>query len=320
MPWESDLITASLDGIEFPLRRRRAGGGNDFARASYQNVPGQDVEQTGIGARHFEIMAELFEDVDPSLYPGRYRQLHDLVQNKDKRGEVEYVDPVFGPINVIIARWESDEDADKRNGATMVFTLEERSAEPVQFLDLRFLAPRGFARDLASELDAGLPSGIALQDVQTAFADIGWPLSADESASFPGLFLKLTDDMFDSFDSAALALDDIAFEVDRYRYRVDRLLAFDPIKSAENWSIFAAAVQLSATVTKVASAVGLNDTGDSRPQLVQFEVPAEMSAGDISHFLYGDYSKSARIEQLNPTPNPLFYQPGQILTVDAVTF
>lgn len=319
MPWESDLITASLDGIQFPLRGRRVEGGNDFARATYQNVPGQDVEPTGLGARRFEITTELFEDVDQSLYPGRYRQLHELLQNKEKRGEVEYVDPVWGPINVIIAHWEIIEEAEKRNGATMTFHLEERSAEPVQFMDLRFLAPRGFALDLASTIDTIMPD-IGLPAMQTAFADIGWPLSADESASFPGLFLKLTDDMFDSFDSAALALDDIAFEVDRYRYRVDRLLAFDPVKSAEGWSIFSAAVQLSATATKVATSVGLNGNGDEGPQTCQYEVPTEMSAGDISHALYGDFSKAARIVQLNPTPNPLFYQPGQILTVDVVSF
>jgi len=320
MAWEEDLLPGSLDGIEFETLERRVRGGNDFAGARYQGVPGQDTEPTGIQPRVFELTVELFADIDPGHYPGKYLAAHDLVMDADKNGEVEYVDPVFGPIPVMIAEWGIAEHAERRDGAVFSFVLEERDPNPVQFVSPTFVSPKGLAQDHAAALDAELAAiGVTEQEVTDSFDDAGFPLGADEGASFPELFITLTDNFFATIEDAAILAADLAWEVDRYRARVDRIIEFDPVKEASGWEAFYSAMNLVATVTKVADIVG-GDEDSNEPEVVTYVVPETMSAEDISIQLYGTPDRAGSIIARNPVANPLFYPEGAVLTVDPVLF
>lgn len=321
MAWVDDLLPASLDGIEFEPLERRVRGGTDFAGARYQGVSGQDTEPTGLRPRIFDLTVELFADVDEEAYPDKYLALHDLVMNADKVGEVEYVDPVFGPIPVIIAEWGIDENAGKQDGATFSFTLEEREADPVTFIDAAFTSPRGKAQALATSLDAELAAlGITEDEITDSFDDAGFPLTDEEGASFPEIFITLTDSVFDTLENARVTAADLAWEVDRYRARVDRIIDFDPAKEASGWEAFYSAMNLVATVTKVANVVGGDEEGSDEAELVAYEVVDTMSAQDISLDLYGTPDRADAIIARNPVPNPMFYPAGSVLQVDPVTF
>ncbi len=316
--WEKLLVPASLDGIAFPIQRRGIEGGWDYARALYQNVEAQDLEVLGRRARRFELVVELFADIDESHYPGLYKQLHAMLVDTGKSGIVEYIDPVWGPLPIGIMDWRIEEEATKRDGATFILRVEERTVEKVQIAAPAFVDPRGLARNLASELDDTL-AGIGLPALSAAMADIGFPLTPDEAAGFPELMLTLVDNAFASMDDVSNGLEDVAYEVDRYRSRVDRILRFDPMREAASWSAFYAAMQLAATVTAVGKAIGIGTSdANAGPQITTYEVIDNMMAEQVSLELYGTAAKAGRIRQLNPSRLP-FYAGGTTLKVDAVT-
>ena len=320
MGWEEELLEFSLDGLVLPLKERRIRGGTDFAGVKYQGVSGQDTEPTGLKERHFDIVTELFSDVDEAHYPGLYRDLHDLLMDVGKMGEVEYNDVVWGPIPVIIADWDIFEEAGKRDGATITLEIQERASDPVTFIDGAGMDPSGMASIHAVDLDAALGDiGISLEDIETGFDDIGYPLDVDDALSFPELFITLTDGFFDLLEEGAVAADELAWEVDRYRARVDKVMSFDPMREATNWGAFYSAVSLADTVTRAADIAGGNDS-DQGPQFVEFTVPEVMSAQEISQMYYGTPAKAQAIIARNPVPNPLFYPEGKILTIEALTF
>ena len=313
--WGDNLLPAMLDGVEFPVKERRIRGGFDFARARYQGTPGQDIEQTGLKARSFSITIELFREVDESHYPELYVSLHDLLTDIGKGGALEYTDIVWGPIPVQLADWDVIEESGMRNGATISLELEERSTDPVTFVDGAYTDPRAQSVVHAENLDAALADMVTAEEVDESMEDAGFPLTEEELETFPELFLTLTDGFFAALDEGALAADELAWEVDRYRARIDRILAFDPMQDAENWSAYYSAIALADTITKAAD---LFDSDSAEDLLVDYTVPRVMSSAEISVELYGDATKAGDIEARNPTPNPLFYPEGKVLTVEGV--
>lgn len=312
MKWEDVHHTPRLGGVEIDPSRREVRGGRHFGRHLFPFRAGQEVEDTGRRPMIFDLDIPLFDGVDPNAYPGKLEQLRELFDSPETQGELEYVDPLLGPIQVKVADWDFSEGAEDRNGGFLRVVLEENSTDAFLASDIGRLDPRADAEVQAVAVDAGLSDvGLDEGELVTAWADAGVPLTGIEVQFEAGsLFLHIVDTFFETIEAAALAADEVAAVLDAHRLRIDRLLAFDPVREVRGWSIWHSAVGLSGSMTRAAESAF-----ESQPPVVLWPVPRRMSHFEISMSLYRTPNRAREISRRNPVRNPLFYPEGMQLRV-----
>lgn len=313
------LHEAALDGITFPVSSREVKGGRSFGRHRFPFRDGQITEPTGREPYTFELTCPLYATTDvanyPDLWPGRWEELRHLLEDPEKGGEFEYTDPVYGPIPVIVSDWQESSDAERRNGITLHLTIEERQLdERIERPEILVFADRdarGQAESLATEVDSGLANAnISDDDLASAFADAGVPLTDNDPITEGRTFFSLVDEFGDALDEGAIAQDEIAARLDALRSRIDAVMSFDPMISAANWSTVIAAQQLIASCTDMAERASAK-----APPVEDYYVADEKSVYDISAELYGTPARANDILTRNRIPNPLFIPAGTVLRV-----
>lgn len=312
MLWDEILHEASFDGVRFPVTRRTVRGGRRFARHTRVYQDGQETEDTGRKAYVFDLEIPIYNGVDGVEYPTLSDQLRAVLDDPDTKGEGEYVDHILGPVNVKVADWSEEDDAQKRDGTYLKLTLEERSNDAQVLRILADIDPRAAAESLADAVDIALGSlGVSEEAVLSDWASAGVGLSG-EDLEFPtgSLFLTIVDNFFATIETGAMAADEIAAVVDAHRSRLDRLLNFSPVREVSGWSATVSIQRLADSMSQ-----GAERVFDSAPPIVEWVVPAPMSHFEIAGYLYGDPRRADEIVRRNPVRYPLFYTPGRTIHV-----
>jgi hypothetical protein len=159
--WEEIMQDGSLGGIVLPIARRGFVLGRAGARVRLPYQPGQAVEDTGREPFTFKLQVELFADIDPDHYPGRYEELLELLTDEDRKGEVEYVDPMLGPFDVKVWQVDGDEVSESRNGVTLNLVLEEVSLTARGFTVEQRPSPEAEAAEAGCSVLRGARRGAA---------------------------------------------------------------------------------------------------------------------------------------------------------------
>lgn len=318
--WSQILQTCKLDGIELPVASIRRSGGFSFARQRYPFRPGQDVEDTGREPLRFSLTIPLYEGMKleggAALYPARYEELMFLCVDSARSGEVEYIDPVLGPYRVKIASFDVSDNSTERDGGLFTIELEERIAEE-ESLRLTLSETGGNALSRASELgeevDAGLESrGVTKTDLAQGFKDSGYPLEGDEVAWPEGeVFSSAVSSGFAALNAGAMAVDDVAAQVDRFTGRIDAVLAFDALEELESWSVRSSLVRLRETFARAAERVVASDSR----RITNYVTSGSTNLYRIAQQLYGDARQADAIARLNAIANPLAIPAGTTLRV-----
>lgn len=318
--WSQILQTCKLGGLELPVASVRRSGGFSFARQRYPFRPGQDVEDTGREPLRFTLAIPLYAGMrlegGDALYPGRYEELMFLCVDSAQAGEVEYIDPVLGPYRVKIASFSADDNSSERDGGLFTLELEERIAEE-ESLRLTLSETGGNALSRASELgeevDAGLESrGVTKDDLAQGFKDAGYPLEGDEVGWAEGeVFSSAVSSGFAALNAGALAVDDVAAQVDRFTGRVDAVLAFDALEELESWVVRSSLVRLRETFARAAERVVVSDSR----RITTYVTSGSTNLYRIAQQLYGDARQADSIARLNAIANPLAIPAGTTLRV-----
>lgn len=318
--WSQILQTCKLGGLELPVATLRRTGGFSFARQKYPFRPGQDVEDTGREPLRFTLTVPLFEGMTleggSALYPGRYEELMFLCVDSARAGEVEYIDPVLGPYRVKIATFNADDNSNDRDGGLFTIELEERIAEE-ESLRLTLSETGGNALSRASELgedvDARLEErGVTKSDLSQGFKDAGYPLEGEEVAWPEGeVFSSAVTSGFAAMSAGALAVDDVAAQVDRFTGRVDAVLAFDALEELDAWSARSSLVRLRETFSRAAERLVASDSR----RITTFVTTGSTNLYRIAQQLYGDARQADSIARLNAIANPLAIPAGTTLRV-----
>lgn len=313
--WDDIMQEASLGGVTFPLKSRRVSGGRDGARLSFPHAAGQAVDDTGRQPRSIELTIELYADVDPSHYPGIYRDLIALFEDDARMAEVEYVDPILAPMQAKVWGFSIDEESVTRNGATVTVELEEVT----QDVDGAALSPRRATASVASEsaleLDAALlDAGVTDEEVFDAFGAVGAPVSDAERAEVPPgeVFVSTTRSFMERLRDGAQAADDLAATTDAARRRVSGLTTLPTLRTISGWRAYSSALQLVDALGQLADAAIARAV-----PVVELAVNADTSAVELSTRLYGTRDRAEEIVRRNPTLRPHAYRAGTVLRVAA---
>lgn len=309
--WEELLAPASLGGVELPLSRRRVRGGRDFARKRLPYVSGQEVEDTGRQPRSLEVTAELFNDMDEDgLYPERYEELISVLQDDTDQSEVEWNDPVFGPIQVKVVSWDSEENAEERDGARVNISMEE-----VGFLDtvdLQFslltTSDRSRAETDGAEFDALIDElAITGGDIDAAWSDAGFAREPGETTSFA----DQVSDLSGALDAGAQRADQVQALVNVRQARVQAVLELSSARAANGWEL----IDLGSRLIDSVAAIG-EEVLQRQARIIQFTTVAPVtSIFELAAQLYADRSRAEEIRQNNPVVAPLFIPAGTVLRV-----
>lgn len=310
--WDQILHTPKLGGVGIDLERRNVRGGRMFARHQYPYRDGQQVEDTGRAPFSFELSIPLHASIDSSDYPDKFEQLRSLVENDDIAGEVEYVDPIMGPIDVKIVHYEWEDSARVRDGCTLRVRLEEATTEAYLQIDTQSADPQSASENSAASADSGLAdTGVTEDAVVSAWADAGVSLSGTELDFSAGqIFLSLHANFFTELSGASFDSGRIGRLVDTYRARLDAVAEMDEMRTAAAWSVRVACIQMADSMTQAAEA-GLA----ALPPVITWTVPRRLSSMEIAVALYGDNTRREEVELRNPVQNPLFYNAGSQVRV-----
>lgn len=304
--WEELLQPASLDGVEVPVGSRRITGGRVVARKELPYVGGQEVEPMGRMARRIEVSIPLFATVDPALYPERYEQLVEVLLD-DETPVKQWNDEVWGPIDVIVTAWDVDENAERRDGATVQLTLEEVgfAEQDDQAFTLLTTSDRSRAETDAAEFDAAISeAGISVDDVAAAWDGAGFASAANEAVEFASQVEALVDDV----DDAARDAGNVAAIVDKARARIESVVRIATARTSAAWPVLERGMRLIDTVAR------LGDAAVARQgRVVEHTVKSTTSVFELAARLYGDRDRVDEILRRNPLPSPLFIRPGTVL-------
>jgi hypothetical protein len=302
--WEESLLPASLGDIKFPVRNRTVKTGRDFTRYKYPYRKGQGVEDVGRKTYVWTLDIPLYAGVSPKHYPGTFDRLTALIEDEDKRGEVEYVDPELGAFDVKIVDYEWDTKAEARNGVELRITLEERA----------------FDQSLLQSLTSGKLSARAA--AAKASQHVGYLLHSLEDklepADLPNNGFSLTDAWVktqEALDTAALGADQVAGKIDEFVLVTQKFLDFSAEDEIGRFSIACAIYDAQGA----AYAVG-DDTarGPGGSNLTEVVLSDEMSAMEVAQRYYGDAGMAEIVLFHNPTANCFGYPRGSRLLVESV--
>lgn len=298
--WTENLLPAKLGGIEIDIADRRVESGRQFARYRYPYRNGQGVEDVGRKIYVWTLKVPLFRGVGLGHYPGTVDAIVKLVDSDKTRGEVEYMDPEWGPFDVKIADWTWETNPEQRNGGVLTLVIEERSFDQSieDNLNKPELAKRSLATKMANRIDYLLDlEGTSLPDISKA---------KDFSLT------EMWQDVQTALDTAALAVDDIAAHVDEIFLVGQDIYNFSAEDEIERFSLYNSVADFLGAVQDVG-----DDSGDLPPgeRMVNKVLPDTMSMYQIAQWLYGDPVRADEIVFGNPVPNPLAYPRGSTIRV-----
>lgn len=292
--WEDNLLEGSIGYVEVPITDRKVGMGRNWVRTQIPYRNGQGGEDTGRKAYTFNLTLPLYRGVKEEYYPDAYQRLIALLEDPDARGEVEYVDPEFGPLNVKIVDYDASTPSDKRNGVTLTVVLEELGFDSSLLDELRQPKLAGASRALFHAQTV---------DQEVAFLDV-------PEADKPGFSLTDTWRAFQaSLDAGALAADEIAARLDEVYLVAEKFITFSAKDEIERWSLFNSVVMFAGAAEDFANDSAENQSGSSA-DLVETTLPVTMSAYDIASAYYGDAGRADEVIFNNPTAQPLAYPTG----------
>lgn len=312
---DDTLQEASLDGVAFPFITRRNRGGNSYGRDEYPYRAGQDAEHTGRNKYVIELEIPLYNGVEwpTELWPALWDELRGVLEDPERRGLHEFVDPASGPIPVIAVDWTEELDAERRDGITLHLVLEERQLDTGTFAIRPDRDPSGLAERLATALDeASAAAGLDDDDIATAFEAYGVGLTDEDPVELGGgsVMSSLVGDFTSALAESALAQDAIGAKLDELRSRVDAIRLLPATQNARNFALLYSCERLIATVADVA------ETARAKSRPVQaYRVRDLCSVYEIAAELYGDAQQVDDILARNHVPDPLFIPGGTVLQV-----
>jgi prophage DNA circulation protein len=290
--WSDNLLEASLNYVEFPVAARAVKTGRNFARYTYPYRDGQGVEDLGRKVYVFSLTVPLFRGMGDGIYPDKYEQLIAIIEDADLRGEVEYIDPEFGPIQVKLVDYDWQTVAEKQDGGVLTLTLEEV----------------GFEQSLLSDLNRPNLGG-ATRGVQLA-----GEIDADIAATGEGVTFSLTD-AWNTFERAletgALAADEVAAQLDEVYLVANKAAAFCARDELERWSIFNSIVDFLGAAEEHSDNAADRSAGAA---LVEVLLPDTMDMFAIAQKYLGDANRAEEVAYANPG-NPLAYARGSVVRV-----
>lgn len=303
--FELNILEASLNYVEFPVSDRKLGVGRRFVRTDYAYRDGQGGEELGLKAQTFSLTLPLFRGLDESYYPDTYIKLIAIIEDPDLRGNVEYIDPEFGPIQVQILDYDIIATGKDRDGVMLTLSLEEVGFDQslLSHLTQPILAGASRASLLASQVDQ-----------EIAFIDI-------PEAEKPGFSLADAWNKFQSLiDAGANATDFIAAQLDEIYLLAERIINFSLVDEVERFSLFNAVIGFAGAAEDFANQASSNQSADGQSrskQLIEVVLPAEMSAYDIGTYYFNDAGLADDIIFNNPTANPMLYPRGTTVRISS---
>ena len=307
--WDERLQQASLGGVEVPVKSRRIKGGRDGARKRLPYVGGQEVEDTGRLPRALSVTIELFADVDPDHYPARYEELVAFLQDDEGQAEGEWIDPVWGPMDVKVWTWEVDENAEARDGATIELEIEELGIEESANLTLTVLGAndRATVEDDADDFDDLIDElAITGGDVETAWAEDGVAKKTGETTSF----LDGVQSFTKALDAGVTRADKVAAQVQTQQARIQSVMNITKGRTSRGWRMRNKGHQLIATVTNIGEAATAREG-----RIITRTLTGSLSIYDIARDVYGDVTRADEVLQRNPVLRPLFMPSGTVLRI-----
>jgi prophage DNA circulation protein len=292
--WTDTTLTASLGFVAFPIADRQVSTGRNFARNVYPYRNGQGVEDLGRKVYQFSLTVPLFRGVDEAHYPDTYLQLLSIIEDDELRGEVEYVDPEFGPLDVKIVDYSWQTVAERRQGGVLTIQLEERGFEQSLLASLSHFAQSGPTR--------------AAQHAHDVDFDVA---ATGETVDFS---LTLAWQKFQAaIDQGALATDEIAAHLDELYLVAEKVVAFSAEDEIERFSLYNSLIAFLGAAEDIAEDAADKSIG---VQLIEIALPDDMDMFQIAGRYLGDAGRAEEVAFHNQG-NPLLYARGQILRVPA---
>lgn len=147
MLWKSDLLDASFRGTPFAVQSLSDKGEKSLAIHEYPYRAGAEVEDLGRKARHIPVKAV--------FWGAKYlEQLQALITAFEQSGKGELIHPVYGSVDVSIAAWDIEHDAERPEYATVSFECVESA------LDNPFFAASS-ARSSAQKAQGSIVAGLS---------------------------------------------------------------------------------------------------------------------------------------------------------------
>lgn len=311
----SVMPEAILGGVIVPLRRRSFAGGRHAVPELFPHQPGQGMGDVGRRPLELELEVGLFRDVDEEHYPNRLHDLLVILNGDDQSEPIEYLDPFVDPMHVKVVSWTVAEEAEARNGAVVTIRMEEVTlrAEASSLSVIPRQSPRSMTFRASEVLDAELDlAGITDADIEDAWADAGYPKTADEKASWPAgaAFASASTDFFAELDRGVRAADEVGGLVTGVLARVTSITRLPTVRAPAAFSAYEASLRLlDATASAAEEAIA------AVVPVVSWTVPDTMSAIDVSFALYGVRDRDEEILRRNPTRRPWGYERGTTLRV-----
>lgn len=292
--WEQNLLSATLGYVELPIGDRQVKLGRNFARNVFPYRNGQGVEDLGRKVYLFTLTVPLFRGMDPEHYPDTYLRLLAIIEDDELRGEVEYVDPEFGPLDVKIVDYDWHTVAERRDGGVLTITLEERGFDTsvLDSINLPTLSGPRRAEQFALDVD---------REASLLSADLGFSLT-DAWRAFQ-----------DALDQGALAVDDIAAQLDEIYLVAEKAIAFSAVDEIERWSLYNSIVDFLGAAEDSADVAADKSVG---ARLVEVVLPDDMDMFQIASRYLKDASRAEEVAFYNPT-SPLSYPRGSTVRVPA---
>jgi prophage DNA circulation protein len=292
--WSETTLTASLGYVEFPIADRQVSIGRNFARNVYPYRRGQGVEDLGRKVYAFNLTVPLFRGVDESHYPDTYLRLLSIIEDDDLRGEVEYVDPEFGPLDVKIVDYSWRTEAGRRQGGVLTIQLEERGFEQSLLESLSHFAQSGPTR-----------AAQHAQDVDFDAAATGETVGFSLTAAWQKFQAAI--------DQGALAADEIAAQLDELYLVAEKVVAFSAEDEIERFSLYNSLIDFLGASEDVAEDAADKSVG---AQLVEVVLPDDMDMFQAAARYLGDAGRAEEISFHNQG-DPLLYARGTLLRVPA---
>lgn len=287
------LLFASFDSIQFPVRKVTVKGGIREHSHEYPKVPGAASEKLGRKLYTISMNGPFYNNLlppwDESLWPGA---LSDLRDRFEEELTSDLLIPTIGTIKAFCTNWSQTMDARIRSGEDV--ELEFKEDQSSAFLLDGIINIKGTSL---------LAEGKSLEEIATA-AGLN-DIFAELEAQIDGVTAIIgTAEMYSGAGQAKLA--GLISTFDRLDATVGALN--DP----------ANATLLEAYLNSWASAQALQqDLLRQQRPLIIYEVPTLMAVSDVSRAIYGDTSKATDILGLNPIEDAFAIRRGTVLRVYA---
>jgi prophage DNA circulation protein len=129
MAWQDTLQDASFRGVPFHVQSVSDKVQRSIGSSEYPYRDGATLEDLGLKAWRFSLKAILWGDD----YEG---ELDALVEALEAKGTGELSHPVWGKLNVMVAEWSTDHEADLVDGVALrIEFVEQGTADPKVFAE-----------------------------------------------------------------------------------------------------------------------------------------------------------------------------------------